>query len=185
TVHRFDRNTGHRPPSRISAPHHAVGNGNIVQSALGLGPKFEVAARSAKDAVRHYQMFGGAQFSKRHAGLRADGIVPDIDVAVGNSHIMAAIQIDAVGKAVDKPYSFDFNVVRTKKADVVVRGVTNSDSSDCDPLRSPNADWLRAAAAHAIAVDFARTLNGDVAYAITGKQRIVKVRRFGVVPGGW
>src|SRR5271170_195675 len=149
----FNRDAGDRGASVFSAQDDAVAQRYVAKIPLGLRAKFEAVTRGLQDAVRYHQIFSRHPTAQSQTGLGADGVVPGIDVAVGDSYVFRAVRIDTVGITVEDSQPFEVHILRADEADVVTGSVAQSDPADRNVTAAFEGYQLRAAARRAISLD--------------------------------
>src|SRR5581483_5035306 len=107
-------------------------------------------------------------------GLGNDGIVPGLDVAVGNADVMTAIGIDAVGVAVEDHDAVNGHIVCSEQTDAVVRGVENRDAADGHELTSLQSNRFGSAAFLSVSVDRSRSGNRNSFHVLGPDKRVVE-----------
>ena len=156
----------------------AIGDGDVLEAAVGFGaeldaagpPARQPAASALEGAVQQCSLdiaaghvtvgdgdvFRRAQTAEGVAALQADAVIPGrIHAAIGNAHVVAAINVHAVAVGVELDI-VDGEVVHAGGEDGKVAAVQDGDVAEDDVVAVLQADRLVADARRRILVNAAR-----------------------------
>jgi len=150
-----------KPPASIE---DAVGDGDVLESAIGLGAALNSPDRLAllrvgrqlvcsaqhaavficagNIAIRDSDIFCSSCMAQRKGTLRTDAVIPGrVDGAIGDAHIPTAVKINAIAIRVDLE-AIDENVVHAGEQDCKMTSHQNRDVLDDDVAAVLQGDCL-------------------------------------------